>query len=36
MELDKKNNEKGEPKSVYFSSKILKFNAPVKKSEPLE
>jgi hypothetical protein len=35
MALDKRNDENGELKSVYFSSKILKFNAPVKKSEPL-
>jgi hypothetical protein len=35
MALDKKNDENGELKSVYFSSKILKFNAPVKKTEPL-
>jgi hypothetical protein len=35
MALDKKNDENGQLKSVYFSSKILKFNAPVKKSEPL-
>jgi hypothetical protein len=35
MALNKKNDENGELKSVYFSSKILKFNAPVKKSEPL-
>jgi hypothetical protein len=35
MALDKMNDENGELKSVYFSSKILKFNAPVKKSEPL-
>jgi hypothetical protein len=35
MALDKKNDQNGELKSVYFSSKILKFNAPVKKSEPL-
>ena len=34
MALDKKNDENGELRSVYFSSKILKFNAPVKKSEP--
>jgi hypothetical protein len=34
MALDKKNDENGQPKSVYFSSKILKFNAPVKKREP--
>jgi hypothetical protein len=36
MALDKRNDENGELKSVYFSSKILKFNAPVKKSEPLQ
>jgi hypothetical protein len=35
MALDKKNDENGQLKSVYFSSKILKFNAPIKKSEPL-
>ena len=35
MALDEKNDENGELKSVYFSSKILKFKAPVKKSEPL-
>jgi hypothetical protein len=35
MALDKRNDENGELKSVYFSSKILKFNAPVKKTEPL-
>jgi hypothetical protein len=35
MALDKKNDENGELRSVYFSSKILKFNAPVKKTEPL-
>ena len=34
MALDKKNDQNGQLKSVYFSSKILKFNAPVKKSEP--
>jgi hypothetical protein len=33
MALEKNNDENGELKSVYFSSKILKFNAPVKKSE---
>jgi hypothetical protein len=33
MSLDKKNDEKGELKSVYFSSKIIKFNAPIKKTE---
>jgi hypothetical protein len=35
MALDKKNDQNGNLKSVYFSSRILKFNAPVKKSEPL-
>lgn len=35
MELDKNNDESGELNSVYFSSKILKFNTPVKKTEPL-
>ncbi|MCX6320911.1 MAG: hypothetical protein NTX93_03790 [Bacteroidia bacterium] len=35
MALDKNNDENGELRSVYFSSKILKFNAPVKKNEPL-
>jgi hypothetical protein len=33
MALDKTNDENGELKSVYFSSKILKFNAPVKKND---
>jgi hypothetical protein len=33
MALVKTNDEAGELKSVYFSSKMLKFNAPVKKSE---
>jgi len=35
MVLDEKKGLNGEPESVYFSSKILKFKAPVKKSEPL-
>lgn len=35
MALDERNDENGELKSVYFSSKMLKFNAPLKKSEPL-
>jgi len=35
MALDKNNNKEGELKSVYFSSRLLKFNAPVKKAEPL-
>jgi len=29
-------DDKGEVKSVYFNSKLIKFNAPVKKAEPLE
>jgi hypothetical protein len=33
MALNERNDENGELKSVYFSSKILKFNAPVKKPE---
>jgi hypothetical protein len=36
MALDKRNGENGELQSVYFSSKLLKFNAPVKKSEPVQ
>ena len=36
MALDKINDENGELRSVYFSSKILKFNAPVKKTEPVQ
>ena len=35
MDLDERKDEKGELSSVYFNSKILKINAPVKKSEPL-
>ena len=35
MALDERKDANGELKSVYFSSKILKFNAPVKKTEPL-
>ena len=35
MALDKNNDENGQLKSVYFSSRIIKFTAPVKKSEPL-
>lgn len=31
MALSEKNNESGELKSMYFSSKLLNFNAPVKK-----
>jgi hypothetical protein len=34
MALDMKNDDNGQPKSVYFSSQILKINAPVKKREP--
>jgi hypothetical protein len=33
MALVRNNDESGEIKSIYFSSKILKFNAPVKKAE---
>lgn len=36
MDLEKNNDENGELNSVYFSSKLLKFNTPVKKSEPSE
>jgi hypothetical protein len=36
MTLKKTIDDKGEVKSVYFNSKLLKFNAPVKKAEPLE
>ena len=36
MSLEKKTDEKGEVNSVYFNSRLLKFNAPVKKSESLE
>jgi DNA-binding transcriptional ArsR family regulator len=36
MALDEKKDLNGDIKSVYFSSKILKFNAPVKKSELLQ
>lgn len=36
MDLSKNNNEKGEVKSVYFSSRMLKFNAPVKNSDVAE
>jgi hypothetical protein len=35
MALIEKKDINGELKSVYFSSKILKFNAPIKKTEPL-
>jgi hypothetical protein len=34
MALQKTYNDAGELKSIYFSSKILKFNAPVKKTNP--
>jgi hypothetical protein len=33
MALQKTNDENGDLQSLYFSSKLLKFNAPVKKSE---
>ncbi len=36
MALEKTSDENGELSSVYFSSKLLKFNSPVKKSEPLQ
>ena len=36
MALDERKDVNGELKSVYFSSKILNFNTPVKKSEPLQ
>ena len=35
MALDKKNDENGELRSVYFSSRILKFNSPVNKNETM-
>ena len=35
MTLDKNNDENGELRSIYFSSKILKFNAPVNKAESM-
>jgi hypothetical protein len=35
MALQKTYDDAGELKSVYFSSKILKFNAPVKKTNPV-
>ncbi len=35
MALNKKSDENGELRSVYFSSKMLKFNTPVKKSQPV-
>jgi hypothetical protein len=36
MALDEKKDMNGEIKSVYFSSKIFKFNAPIKKTEPVQ
>ena len=36
MALVKTNDEKGELKSLYFSSKVLKFNAPIKKAEQVQ
>jgi hypothetical protein len=36
MTLKKTMDDKGEVKSVYFNSKLIKFNAPVKKAEPME
>jgi len=35
MALDEKKDENGRLKSVYFSSRLLKFNTPVKNPEPL-
>ena len=35
MSLHKNKDEKGEIRSLYFSSRLLKFNAPVKKGLPL-
>ena len=35
MALDERKDANGLLKSVYFSSKILKFNTPIKKPEPL-
>jgi hypothetical protein len=35
MALNEKTDVDGNVKSIYFSSRMLKFNAPVKKSEPL-
>jgi hypothetical protein len=35
MALQENNDANGELRSVYFSSRILKFTAPVKKSEPI-
>ena len=34
MALNKRSDENGELRSVYFSSKMLKFNTPVKMNEP--
>ena len=36
MALDERKDENGRLKSVYFSSKLLKFNAPVNKVEPVK
>ena len=36
MALNERKDVEGNLKSVYFSSKLLKFNAPVKKSETLQ
>jgi len=36
MALDERKDENGRLKSVYFSSKLLKFNAPVNKDEPVK
>ena len=34
MALDRKSDENGQPESLYFRSKVLTINAPVKKKEP--
>jgi len=36
MALEKNNDENGELTSVYFSSRVLKFNAPIKKQGDLQ
>jgi hypothetical protein len=36
MALVKVSDEQGEMKSLYFSSRLLKINAPVKKDEVLQ
>jgi hypothetical protein len=36
MALDERKDENGKLKSVYFSSRMIKFNAPIKNSNPLQ